>query len=137
MNELIIFEELHDGGTFYLDNTTKTAIATNPNSIEGKVVTITANKTVGYGSSGNIPLGFVKKVENENTNSTKWVVSVLWNVSHDGIACAGSETAGSFAVCDGNGGLTVATGTGAPTFTNTRLYDVNATDKICSAYISG
>lgn len=137
MAEFYSYEELVNGGTFLLNSTTANAIKDNPADIVGKVVTLVDNYTVGYGSSGAIPLGFVGQVENENTNSNKLVVSVLWNVSHEDVPCAGSETAGSFAVCDGSGGLAVASGTGAATFTNTRLYGVDATNKVCTAYIHG
>lgn len=137
MAETYSFEELKNGGTFKLDTTTATAIKDNPASFVGKVVTITGNYTVGYGSSGDNPLGFVGQVEKESTNSTTYVVSVLWNVSHEDIDCAGTETAGAYLACNGTGGLALSGTASAPVVSSAKAYGVDATGKKCTAYIHG
>lgn len=133
MNEFICHEEIKDGSTFLLDDTTKEAIKDNPNQIEGKIVTLVDNSTVGYGSTGATPLGFVSKVEYLNViNSEPWVVSVLFNECHECIPCAGTETAGKFAACDGKGGIKEST-----TYTGAKIYSVDTENKTCTVYIGG
>lgn len=135
MSEFYSYEGLRNGGTFYVDETTKTAIKDDPSAIVGKVVTLTGNYTVGYGSAKDNPLGFVEQVEKENNNSGKLVVSVVWNQSREGVTCAGSETAGVSAACDGTGGLqAVATTDHA---TSAKIWGVDATNKVCAVYIGG
>lgn len=133
----LIFEGLRNGGTFLLDSTTKTAIAQDPKQIEGKVVTLTDNYTVGYGSSGKIPLGFVEKVEPDKSGSTEWVVSVVWNQSREDIPCAGSETAGSYLACDGTGGVALSGTSSAPVASRAVAWGVDATAKTATVYIHG
>lgn len=105
MSEFYSYEGLRDSGTFLVDSTTKTAISEDPKQIIGKVVTVTGNGEAGYGSAGDIPLGFVEMVEKEVTNSEEYVISVQWHQVKEDIDCAGSETAGKFLTCDGNGGV--------------------------------
>lgn len=132
MAEFYCYEGLRNGGTFLVDDTTKAAISGNPAVIVGKVVTVTGNHMAGYGASGAAPLGFVEQVEKESANSNKLVVSVVWNQSRENITCAGTETFGNFAACDGNGGLVKST-----TATGSKIWGVDATNKRCTAYISG
>lgn len=132
MAEFYSYEGIRNGGTFLLDDTTKTTIAADPMQIVGKVVTLTSNYTVGYGSSGDAPLGFVEMVEKETGNNNALVVSVVFNQSREGITCAGSEVAGNYAACDGTGGIVKST-----TATNTRIWGVNATSKTATVYIRG
>lgn len=132
MAEFYSYEGIRNGGTFLLDDTTKTEIAADPMQIVGKVVTLTSNYTVGYGSSGDAPLGFVEMVEKETGNNNALVVSVVFNQSREGVTCAGSEAAGNYAACDGTGGIVKST-----TATNTRIWGVNATSKTATVYIRG
>lgn len=132
------YEGIRNGATFLLDTTTATAIKDKPSVIEGKVVTLTGNYTVGYGSSGNNPLGFVEKVEIEsNSNPKQYVVSVVFNQSREDIACAGSETAGDYLACDGSGGLALSGTSSAPKASNAIAWGVDATAKTCTVYIRG
>lgn len=105
MSEFYSYEGLRDSGTFVVDNTTKETIKDDPKQIIGKVVTVTGNGEAGYGSSGDTPLGFVEMVEKEVSSSENYVVSVQWHYVKEDIDCAGSETAGKFLSCDGNGGV--------------------------------
>lgn len=132
MSEFYSYEGLRNGGTFLLDDTTKNAIKSDPKQIIGKVVALTANYTAGYGTSGATPLGFVEMVEKESTGSDKFVVSVVWNQSREFVECAGSETAGSFASCDGNGGIVKSTNP-----TNSRIWGVDAEGQVATVYIHG
>lgn len=132
MAEFYSYEGIRNGATFLVDDTTKTAIAADPMQIVGKVVTLTSNYTVGYGSSGDAPLGFVEMVEKETGNNNALVVSVVFNQSREGVTCAGSEAAGNYAACDGTGGIVKST-----TATNTRIWGVNATSKTATVYIRG
>lgn len=137
MSEFYCYEGLRNGGTFLLDTTTKTTIADNPKQIEGKVVTLTGNYTVGYGSSGNIPLGFVEKVELEKSGSNQFVVSVVWNQSREGVPCAGSETAGAYLACNGTGGVALSGTSSAPVASRAVAWGVDATAKTATVYIHG
>lgn len=108
MAEFFCYEGLRDNGTFIVDTTTATAVKDNPEDIVGKVVTLTGNFTVGYGSSGDVPLGFVAQIEKESTNSDKLVVSVRWNRSQEFVEGTG-VTAGDYVACNGTGGVAKST----------------------------
>lgn len=137
MAEFYCYEGIRNGATFKVASATKTALGANPADIVGKVVTLTGNYEVGYGSSGDRPLGFVEQVEKENTNSDTLVVSVVWNQSREDIPCAGSETAGAYLACDGTGGLALSGTSSAPKASNAIAYGVDATAKTCTVYIHG
>ncbi len=127
------YEQIRNGATFLLDTTTAEAIKAKPQEIQGKVVTFVDNYTVGYGSAGDEPAGFVEQVEIEaNYNPTQYVVSVVFNQSREDVSCAGSETAGSYAACDGKGGLQAAT-----TATSAKIWGVDTEAKTCTVYIRG
>lgn len=132
MAEFYCYEGIRNGATYILDDATKTALGTNPMQIVGKVVTLTGNYTVGYGTSGATPLGFVEMVEKETSNNDTLVVSVVFNQSREGIDCAGSEAAGNYAACNGTGGIVKST-----TATNTRIWGVDTTSKTATIYIGG
>lgn len=133
MAEFYSIEEIKNGSTYKLDTTTVTAIKNDLSSIRGKVVTLTGNLEVGFGSDGDIPLGYVAQIENENTSSPDYVVSVIWHTGVDEVACAGTETAGDFLCCDGKGGLKAAA---AGTVTTVRAHFVDSTNKVCGAYFN-
>lgn len=132
MAEFYCYEGIRNGATYILDDTTKTALGTNPMQIVGKVVTLTGNYTVGYGNSGATPLGFVEMIEKETSNNDTLVVSVVFNQSREGVDCAGSEVAGNYAACNGTGGIVKST-----TATNTRIWGVDANSKTATIYIGG
>ncbi len=132
MAEFYSYEGIRNGATFKLSEDTKNVIKDKPSDIVGKVVTMTGNKEVGYGSAGDQPLGFVEQVEKENTTSEAFVVSVVWNQSREDIPCAGSESVPTFVACDGNGGLQAST---SPT--SAKLYDVDTEARTCTVYIHG
>lgn len=132
MAEFYCYEGIRNGATFKVAEATKTVIEKNPADIVGKVVTLTGNKEVGYGSAGDVPLGFVEQVEKENTTAENLVVSVVWNQSREEIPCAGSETVPSFVACDGKGGLQSVT-----SYTSAKIYDVDKDNKTCTVYIHG
>lgn len=137
MAEFYCYEGIRNGATFKVAAATKTALGANHADIVGKVVTLTGNYEVGYGSSGDRPLGFVEQVEKESTNSDTLVVSVVWNQSREDIPCAGSETAGAYLACDGTGGLALSGTSSAPKVSNAIAYGVDATAKTCTVYIHG
>lgn len=137
MAEFYCYEGIRNGGTFKVDSATKTALAGKPTDIVGKVVTLTDNYTVGYGSAGDNPLGFVEQVEYEVSNKDVLVVSVVWNQSREGIACAGSENAGDYLACNGTGGLALSGTSSAPKASSCKAWGVEGTAKTCTVYISG
>lgn len=135
--EFFCFEGIRNGATYKVATATKTALGNNIKDIVGKVVTITGNYEVGYGSAGDRPLGFVEQVEKESVNSDTLVVSVVWNQAQEDVPCAGSETAGAYLACDGSGGLALSGTSSAPKVSNAVAYVVNADAKTCTVYISG
>lgn len=102
MAEFYSYNGLMTSGTFKVDSTTSTTVSADPKQLCGKVVTITGNYTVGYGSTGDAILGVVEAVEKEATNSADLVVAVKWTGTFEGISCAGTETAGVPLVVDGS-----------------------------------
>lgn len=137
MAEFYSYEGIRNGGTFKLDATTTTTLGKNTSDIVGKVVTITGNYTVGYGTSGDRPLGFVEQIEKEDSRSNQLIVSVVWNQSRENITCAGTETAGKYLACNGTGGFALSGTSSAPITSNAIAYGVDATEKTCTAYIHG
>lgn len=137
MAEFICYEGIRNNATFYVATATVTALAGKPSDLVGKVVTLTGDKEVGYGSSGDNPLGFVVQIEKENNGSDKFVVSVEWNVAREGITCTGAETVGAYLACDGTGGLALSGTSSAPKTSSAKAYSVDATAKTCAAYIHG
>lgn len=127
MAEFYSYEELKNGGTFKVNSTTASGLGTNYTALCGKVVTLTSNYEVGYGEADDTPLGFVEQVEFEANDPSVLVCSVVWNTSREEITCAGTESAGDFLACDGNGGVkTSATATSAKAWgvegTNATVY---------------
>lgn len=137
MSEFYSYEGLRNGGTFLLDDTTKTTIKSNPNQLVGKVVSLVGNYKVGYGTSGDNPLGFVESVELEKSGSDQFVVAVVWNQSREDIKCVGSETANSYVACDGSGGIVLSGTTSAPKPSRATVWGVDATAKTATVYIHG
>lgn len=137
MAEFLCYEGIRNGATFKVAAATVTALANKPSDLVGKVVTLTGNKEVGYGSSGANPLGFVVQVEKETGNSDALVASVVWNEAREDIPCAGSETAGAYLACDGSGGLVLSGTSSAPVVSSAKAYSVDGTGKTCIVYIHG
>lgn len=137
MAELLLYGDIKNGATFKVASATVTALAGKPSDLVGKVVTLTGNKEVGYGSSGDNPLGFVVQVEKETGNSDALVASVVWNEAREDIVCAGTETVGAYLACDGTGGLALSGTSSAPKASSAKAYSVDATAKTCIVYIHG
>lgn len=97
------YEGLVGGGTFMLDDTTKGTISADPKQIIGKVVTVTGDGEVGYGSADDEILGVVTQVEYVSTNDDNFVVTVEWGKTFEGIPCQGTESAGEFLAGNGDG----------------------------------
>lgn len=132
MNELF-FEGIEKAATFRLDATTKTAIAADPKQIKGKAVAVTGNDTVGYGTSGDPIIGIVDpSVEPVSTNNNDLLVCVRRFRMFEEVPCAGTETAGKYAVVDGTGGVKAAK---TDESTSTTVTSVNATAKTCTIWV--
>lgn len=132
MAEFYCYEGIRNGATFKLSDDTKTALNGKYSDLVGKVVALTDNYEVGYGSAGDAPIGFVEQVEKENTNSDTLVVSVVFNQAREEIACAGSESAGEYLACDGKGGVQTSS-----TATSAVAYGVDSDNKLATVYIHG
>lgn len=112
------YEGLKDSGTFRLDSKTKTAIKADPKAILGKAVTFVANSAndgsplVGYGAADAFIAGIVTAIEQDETASEEFVVTVTRNSTFDNVP-ANTTTApveGGGVTCDGKGGVQKATG---------------------------
>lgn len=102
----IDYNGVRDNAPFHLNSTTKSAIESDPKQIMGKVVTLTGNGEVGYGADGDDPIGVVQfPPEWNTTNDHDFLVTVSWGMCFEGIKCAGTESAGDYLACDGNGGV--------------------------------
>lgn len=125
------YEGLRESGTFKLASATKTALSGNYRNVIGKAVTITGNCEVGYGSTGDAVLGIVEAVEPEKSGSGDYVVTVSWGKTFEDIACAGTESAGDFLVCNGQGGLKAAATEDGEPVTNCVALAVSTSDSTC------
>lgn len=132
MAEFYSYEGLMTSGTFKVASATATAVAADPKQLCGKVVTMTGNYEVGYGTAGDAILGVVETVEKEATNSNTLVVSVKWTGTFEGIACAGSETAGTVLAVNGSGGVQLSGTSSAPAYKGAIALGVDATAKTCT-----
>lgn len=124
------FNGLRNSGTFKVASATKTAIQSDPKQIIGKVVTITGNQEVGYGSADDEPFGVVEQVEYVSTNDNDYVVTVAWGQTFEDIVCAGTENAGEFLACDGTGGVKTSV-----EHTNCVALDVDTVGHVCAIKI--
>lgn len=124
------FNGLRNSGTFKVASATKTAIQSDPKQIIGKVVTITGNQEVGYGSAGDEPFGVVEQVEYVSTNDDDYLVAVAWGQTFEDIKCAGTENAGGFLACDGTGGVKTSV-----EHTNCVALDVDQSATLCAIKI--
>ena len=124
------FNGLRNSGTFKVASATKSAIQSDPKQIIGKVVTITGNQEVGYGSAGDEPFGVVEQVEYVSTNNDDYIVAVAWGQTFEDIKCAGTENAGEFLACDGTGGVKTSV-----EHTNCVALDVDQSATVCAIKI--
>mgnify|MGYP001852031326 CR=1 FL=1 len=124
------FNGLRNSGTFKVASATKSAIQSDPKQIIGKVVTITGNQEVGYGSAGDEPFGVVEQVEYVSTNDDDYLVAVAWGQTFEDIKCAGTENAGEFLACDGTGGVKTSV-----EHTNCVALDVDQSATLCAIKI--
>lgn len=132
MAEFYSYEELKNGGTFKVDSSTMSTIGKNYTALCGKVVTLTGNYEVGYGSDGNNPLGFVEQVEFEANDPSVLVCSVVWNTSREDITCDSGDAAGDWLACDGSGGLKKS-----ETATSAKAWGVDTSNYLATVYIQG
>ena len=124
------FNGLRNSGTFYVATATKSTIQSDPKQIIGKVVTITGNGEVGYGSADDEPFGVVEQVEYVSTNDNDFVVTVAWGQTFEDIVCAGTENAGEFLACNGTGGVKTSV-----EHTNCVALDVDQSATLCAIKI--
>lgn len=102
------FNRLMDGGTFKLDDTTKSTIAGDLSKLIGAAVTIVGNKEAGYGTADKPLLGIVQTAQYTDQGSDEIVITVLWNGTFENVKASG-VTAGDGVTVDGAGGLQKAT----------------------------
>ena len=124
------FNGLRNSGTFKVASATKSTIQSDPKQIIGKVVTITGNQEVGYGSADDEPFGVVEQVEFVSTNDDDYVVTVAWGQTFEDIKCAGTENAGEFLACNGTGGVKTSV-----EHTNCVALDVDQSATLCAIKI--
>lgn len=124
------FNGLRNSGTFKVASATKSTIQSDPKQIIGKVVTITGNQEVGYGSADDEPFGVVEQVEYVSTNDDDYLVAVAWGQTFEDIKCAGTENAGEFLACDGTGGVKTSV-----EHTNCVALDVDTSATLCAIKI--
>lgn len=124
------FNGLRTSGTFHLASATKSTIQADPKQIIGKVVAITGNGEVGYGSAGDEPFGVVEQIEYFTGGSEDFVVTVCWGQTFEDIKCAGTENAGEFLACDGTGGVKTSV-----EHTNCIALDVDTVATVCAIKI--
>lgn len=124
------FNGLRNSGTFKVASATKSTIQSDPKQIIGKVVTITGNQEVGYGSADDEPFGVVEQVEYVSTNDNDYLVAVAWGQTFEDIKCAGTENAGEFLACDGTGGVKTSV-----EHTNCVALDVDQSATLCAIKI--
>lgn len=101
------FKRIINSGTYYIDQTTTTAINGDLNALVGKAVTITGNQEVGYGTADQPILGIVMTAAYEDQGSEKIVVTVESRGGFEGIAASGI-TAGAGVTVNGTGGVQTA-----------------------------
>ena len=124
------FNGLRNSGTFKVASATKSAIQSDPKQIIGKVVTVTGNQEVGYGSADDEPFGVVEQVEYVSTNDDDYLVAVAWGQTFEDFPCAGTENAGEFLACDGTGGVKTSV-----EHTNCVALDVDTVGHVCAIKI--
>jgi hypothetical protein len=122
-----------DSPTFEVDATTATAIGTNLAGEVNKVYAISADRTVGYGSSGDPVFGVVVKVEKYKANSSTLVTTLKLTGMAEGVittsTTASLPVVGKVACVDGAGALIVgATSAAVDVLSRARAYSVDATN---------
>jgi hypothetical protein len=133
MAELTLgYSGIKDYGTFEVDATTATAIGTSLDGEINKVYAISADSTVGYGSSGDPVFGIVEKVEKYKANSTVLVATLKLTGMAEGVlttaTTASLPVVGKIATVDGAGKLIVAaTNAATDVLSRARAYSVSAT----------
>lgn len=124
------FNGLRTSGTFHLASATKSTIQADPKQIIGKVVAITGNGEVGYGTAADEPFGVVTAIEPVVGGAGGFVVTVQWGQTFEGIACAGTENAGECLACNGTGGVQ-----SSAEHTNCVALDVDTSGNVCAIKI--
>lgn len=132
------YEGIKDYGTFKVDATTATAIGTDLSGEENKAYAISADSTVGYGSSGDPVFGIVEKVEKEYTNSTDLVATLKLTGMKEGVPTTdvtdSIPVVGKSVCVDGSGALIVSSTTATvDVASRARAFSVDTTN--CLAII--
>lgn len=125
------YNGVKDYGTFEVDATTATAIGTSLSGEVNKPYAISADATVGYGSSGDPVFGVVVKVEKYQSNSSVLVATLkLTGMAENVITTsttASLPVAGKIVTVDGAGALIVsATNAATDVLSRARAYSVSA-----------
>ena len=102
------FKRIMNSGTYYLDQTTTTAIDGDLNALVGKAVALVGNEEVGYGTADKPLLGFIMTADYEDQGSEKIVVTVESRGGFEGVAATG-VVAGDGVTVNGSGGVQKAT----------------------------
>lgn len=123
------YEGIGTAATFFLDNKTRDVLGYELRSLMGKVVTLTGDYIVGFGNSGDNPLGHVEHIAYESGSSDNLVVTVSW-CNTVNVPCGMNVKSGDWLSCDGKGGF-------QKSLTKTSAKAWNVFNGICTAYISG
>lgn len=102
------YEGLVESGTFIVDSDTTLSLGKNYSNLIGKVVSITNNAVVGYGSYGDVPFGVVTQVEKDYSSANNLVATVVWGNTFENIPYTGAKNFKTHLACDGEGGLVEA-----------------------------
>lgn len=129
--EFYSYNGIRNGATFHVAEATKNKLG-KPSDLNGKVVTLTGDYEVGFGTAGDRPLGFVEMTEYEANDPEVLVCSVQFNQSREDIPCAGTENAGDYLACDGNGGVQTSSNP-----TSAVAWGVDTSGKTATVYIHG
>lgn len=116
--------------TYYLDSTTTTQLGDDIEAALNKFVTVTGNKEVGYGSSGDAIEGLITKVEEEYSGSDKLVVTVYTDGFFVDVEATGLSVK-DYVTVDGFGGLAKA-GSGT---TNAQVVEADTDKNLYSIHV--
>jgi hypothetical protein len=128
------YNGIKDSGTFKIDPSLATTIATALEAEEGKAYAIDGDGLVGYGTAGDPVFGIVEKVRKEDNNSDVLLASLKLTGFVEGVAITSVTDAAPVpgkAVCvDGSGGVQLAdTNAATNLISRARAFSVDTTGK--------
>lgn len=128
------YNGIKDCGTFKIDPSLATTIATALEAEEGKAYAIVDDGLVGYGTAGDPVFGIVEKVRKEDNNSDVLLASLKLTGFVEGVAITSVTDAlpeAGKAVCvDGSGGVQIAaTNAETTSISRARAFYVDTTGK--------